>query len=73
MESIKINKEQMLLATCQIIQIKKQFINGDTETRMLLEALPRRIGFETRASQSNQGDQLGSIFRTGMHLMQMKL
>lgn len=72
MESIKINKEQMLLATCQIIQIKCQFISGDTGTRMLLEALPRRIDFETRVSQSNQGDQLGSMFRTGMHLMQKK-
>lgn len=72
MESIKINKEQILLATCQLIQIKRQFINGDTGTRMLGEVLLRRLGLETRV-QSNQGDQLGYVFRTGMHLMQMKL
>lgn len=63
----------MLLATCQIIQIKRQFINGDTGTRMLGETLLRSSGFEARVSQSNQGDQLGYIFRTGTHLTQMKL
>lgn len=44
---MKINKEQMLLAIYQITQIKRQFINGDTGTRMLPEALPRRTGCET--------------------------
>lgn len=28
-ESIKINEEQMLLATSQVIQIKRQSISGD--------------------------------------------
>lgn len=30
----------MLLASCQIIQINRQLLNGDKGTRMLCEALP---------------------------------
>ena len=62
----------MLLATCQIIQIKRQLLNGDKGTRMLCEALPRWY-LDWRVSQSNQVDPLGYVLRIVMHLMQIKL
>lgn len=60
----------MLLASCQIIQIKRQLLNGDRGTRMLCEALPiwvLRLEFLILIKLIQEG---GYVLRIAMQLKQ---